>query len=149
MNPGRRDIHAFRDSQQREPLRIEVSPFMAGLKMDVTAIDAVQGRLSARFDVDSHYVGGARPTVHGGAIATMLDISMATLAVALGDADKATATANLNISYLRPLPAGRCTCEVTSERVGRTMSFMRAVLLDAQGRTAASASAGFVNFMAE
>jgi uncharacterized protein (TIGR00369 family) len=147
-NPGREGIHAFRDSDQREPLRNDVSPFTVGLNMRIVSIDARAGRLRATFDPGEHYIGGARPTVHGGAMATMLDISMATLVVAMTGADQRTATANLNVSFLRPLPPGPCTCEVEAERVGRTVAFMRAVLLDAAGGRAATGSATFPLFTA-
>lgn len=146
LSTGRARIHRFRDSSQGEPLRIEVSPFMVALKMDITSIDATAGRLHAAFEPGAEYVGGARPTVHGGAIATMLDIAMATMAVALSAPDKAVATANLNVSYLRPLPAGRCSCDVEVERMGRTLGFMRGVLVDANGALVATATATFSVF---
>jgi uncharacterized protein (TIGR00369 family) len=148
-NSNRVRIHAFRDSDQREPLPMVVTPFAAGLNMRITAIDTQAGRLSAVFDVGADYVGGARPTVHGGAVATMLDISLASLVVAMTGADQGTATANLNVSYLRPMPTGRCTCEAEVERMGRTMGFVRAVLVDASGHKAATATATFAVFQVD
>jgi uncharacterized protein (TIGR00369 family) len=147
-DPGRAGIHAFSESEQREPLRNDVSPFTVGLNMRVVTIDALAGRLRASFEPGEHYVGGARPTVHGGAIATMLDISMATLAVAMTGMDQKIATANLNLSFLRPLQPGPCTCEVEADRVGRAMAFIRAVLVDARGAHVATASATFAVFAA-
>lgn len=148
-DPGRPGIHAFRDSDQRTPLPVAVSPFMAGLGMQIVAIDAQAGRLRALFEAGPDYVGGARPTVHGGAIATMLDVSMASLVVAMTGLDRRTATAGLHVSYLRPLSPGPCSCEVEADRVGRSMAFVHAVLFDAQGARVATAAGTFPVFGAE
>ena len=55
-------------------------------------------------------------------IATMLDVSMASLVVAMTGLDRRTATAGLHVSYLRPLPPGPCSCEVEADRaVGKVV----------------------------
>jgi uncharacterized protein (TIGR00369 family) len=141
--PGRAGIHAFRDSDQHAAMRNDISPYMEALAMHIVSIDAQAGRLRAAFDAGAHYVGVDRSAVHGGAIAAMLDTSMASLVVAMTGASQTTATANLNVSYLRRLPAGPCTCEVETDRVGRTLAFIHAVLLDAAGARVATASGTF------
>jgi uncharacterized protein (TIGR00369 family) len=102
-------------------------------------LDITYGEDSCRiaFPVRSHFFnpGG---TLHGGIIATVMDISMGHLLRHVSGAGGATL--QMNIQYLRPLTEGRATCEGRVLRRGRTVAYLESRLSDAEGRLAAIAT---------
>ncbi|QFG02683.1 PaaI family thioesterase [Tepidiforma bonchosmolovskayae] len=84
-------------------------------------------------------VGGA---VHGGVLAAMVDIAMLfALQASLEPGDVPNGTADLGITYLRPVHGARATAEATIVRKGRTMVYAEVSIFDerrilcARGRT--------------
>lgn len=76
-------------------------------------------------------------TLHGGVIATVLDIAMGHL---LNRASGPGATLEMKTQYLRPVHGGRLTCTGRFLRRGREISYLVAEMVDAQGRTVAHAT---------
>jgi uncharacterized protein (TIGR00369 family) len=138
-------IRRFAASDQRTPVRLSVSPFASGLETTLVGVDAAARSLKLLFNPGAEYVA-ARQTLQGGAVATMLDVSMAFLAIALLPDDKSAATASLNISYLKPSFPGAYVAEAEVERLGRSMIFARARLTLQGGDTVATATGVFSVF---
>lgn len=77
-------------------------------------------------------------TLHGGVIATALDIAMGHLVQHLAGPG---ATAQLNVNYHRPTSSGRVRCKASVQHRGRKLWFMQAFAEDEAGEVLASAGA--------
>lgn len=77
-------------------------------------------------------------SLHGGAIATVMDISMGHL---LNKVAGAGATIEMKIQYMRPVFKGIVTVEGSFVKRGRNLSFMESRLLDADGKLCALGTA--------
>lgn len=85
-----------------------------------------------------------RGELHGGAVASMFDVSMGMTVLAFTD-HYSVATADLSVSYIRPFTGKSFVIEVNVIRAGRSMARMRAVATDeATGKVLASATSNFV-----
>lgn len=76
--------------------------------------------------------------LHGGAIASAMDISMGHLVKKVAGPG---ATIEMKIQFLRPVAEGRVTCEGRFLRRGRSLSFMESRLYDPDGKLSALATA--------
>ncbi|WP_349369292.1 PaaI family thioesterase [Salinarimonas sp.] len=77
-------------------------------------------------------------SLHGGVMATAMDISMGHLVKKVAGAG---ATIEMKIQYMRPVVAGTVTCEGRFTRRGRSLSFMESRLMGEDGKLAALATA--------
>ena len=77
-------------------------------------------------------------TLHGGVLATAMDISMGHL---LHRIVGAGATLEMKVQYMAPIVAGEVRCTATALRRGRTVSFLQSVAVRADGVLAAQATA--------
>jgi uncharacterized protein (TIGR00369 family) len=77
-------------------------------------------------------------TLHGGVLATALDISMGHL---LHHVEGAGTTLEMKVQYLAPVTGGRVRCEASFLRKGRTISFLQAVARRSDGTVVAHATA--------
>ena len=93
--------------------------------------------LRITFDVNEMLMN-PQGSLHGGIIATVMDISMGHL---LNKTVGKGATIELKIQYLRPVREGRVTCEGRFIKKGRSLSFMESRLSDQAGKLAAVATA--------
>lgn len=79
--------------------------------------------------------------LHGGIIATALDISMGHLIKhTIGHGG---ATLDLGLQYMRRVSAGRMRCEARYLRQGRGISFLESRMVDGEGKLCAMAKATF------
>ncbi|MEM6972673.1 MAG: PaaI family thioesterase [Pseudomonadota bacterium] len=76
--------------------------------------------------------------VHGGVLATVMDISMGHLVNKVAGPG---ATIEMKIQYLRPVGSGTVTVEGSFLRRGRSMAFMESRAFDAAGTLSAHATA--------
>ena len=79
-------------------------------------------------------------SLHGGAMATAMDISMGHLVKKVAGPG---ATIEMKIQFMRPVGSGTVTCEGRFLRRGRSLSFMESRLWGADGKLAALATATF------
>lgn len=90
-----------------------------------------------RFPVNE-MVMNPQGSLHGGAMATAMDISM-------GHLVKKTAapgtTIEMKIQFMRPVRLGPATCEGRFIKRGRSISFMESRIFDVDGKLAAHATA--------
>lgn len=77
-------------------------------------------------------------TLHGGVLATALDISMGHL---LRHRAGAGATLEMKIQYIAPVAAGRVRCRASFLRQGRGISYLQSQAFRADGELAAHATA--------
>ena len=82
-------------------------------------------------------------TLHGGIIATAMDVSMGHL---LYNTTGAGATLEMNIKYLLPIKEGNVLCEGSFLKPGKTISFLQSHLHRTDGKLAAYASATWIPF---
>ncbi|APX90472.1 thioesterase [Brevirhabdus pacifica] len=78
-------------------------------------------------------------SLHGGIIATAMDISMGHLLRKVQGA--AGATIEMKVQYLRPVGPGQAVCEGRFIRRGRALSFMESRMFNDEGKLAAHATA--------
>ncbi|MGJ3264368.1 MAG: PaaI family thioesterase [Salinarimonas sp.] len=77
-------------------------------------------------------------SLHGGVMATAMDISMGHLVKKVAGAG---ATIEMKIQYMRPVASGTVTCEGRFTKRGRALSFMESRLYGEDGKLAALATA--------
>ena len=77
-------------------------------------------------------------SLHGGAMASAIDISMGHLVKKIAGAG---ATIELKVQFMRPVMEGLVTCEGRFTKKGRSLSFMESRLMGPDGKLAALATA--------
>ncbi len=89
------------------------------------------------FDVNEMLMN-PQGTLHGGVIATVMDISMGHLVNRIAGPG---ATIEMKIQFMRPVSAGRASCEGRFLRRGRNLSFMESRFCGPDGKLAGLATA--------
>lgn len=85
-----------------------------------------------------------RGEIHGGAVAAMFDTAMGMSVLAFTEHDS-VATADLDVSFIRPFVGEYFNFEVNVIRAGRSMARVRALAKDEEtGKVLASATSNFV-----
>lgn len=91
--------------------------------------------LEARPELNNHY-----GQMHGGAIATMLDVAMASAGRSLHP--QGVVTVAMTMQFLRP-GSGTLSAQGRVRQSGRSLVFCEAEVLDEQGRTVATGTGTF------
>ena len=81
------------------------------------------------------------PIVHGGAIATLADECLASVAFTLADEGQTTVTADLKVDYLRPATPGRLVSRGTVRHRTKRLAFCEATVEQDGGPIVAEARA--------
>jgi uncharacterized protein (TIGR00369 family) len=90
----------------------------------------LEGNLTA----DRHSFPTSRgPIVHGGAIATLADEALATVAFTVADEGETTVTADLKVDFLRPATPGRLVARATVRHRTKRLAFTEATVEQADG----------------
>lgn len=76
-------------------------------------------------------------TVHGGAIATMVDVAMGAAVLREDTGDEAPVTIEMKVTYLRPAHPGRLRAEATIRRRGKHIVVAEVDVLDPGGEAVA------------
>ncbi len=98
----------------------------------------LEGNLTA----EAHSFPTSRgPIVHGGAIATLADETLASVAYTLAEEGETTATADLKVDYYRPGKPGRLRCRATVRHRTRRLAFCEATVEQDDGTVVAEARA--------
>src|SRR6266566_7522447 len=91
---------------------------------------------------ESHGFSTSRgPMVHGGAIATLADEALASVAFTLAEEGETTVTADLKVDFLQPANPGRLVARATVRHRTRRLAFCEATVEHAQGQIVAEARA--------
>jgi uncharacterized protein (TIGR00369 family) len=84
---------------------------------------------------------GRGPIVHGGAIATLADEALASVAFTLAEEGETTTTSSLNVDYYRPADLGRLIARASVRHRTRRLAYCQASVEQEGGRIVAEARA--------
>ena len=85
-----------------------------------------------------------RGDVQGGIVAAMLDDTMGPALLSMTGGRCVAASIDMNISYLRPMMAGRVTAKGRVVRKGRSIAFLEAEIFNAEGKLLARATSSAI-----
>lgn len=111
------------------PLRLDTMPALASLGAQVLHADHEKLVLAFRVGEESTHGDGV---VGGGALATMLDLSMAMAVLMRLDDSLSCSTISLMVNMLSAGRQGDFVAEARVDRLGRQVAFAQASLYDAQ-----------------
>ena len=98
----------------------------------------IEGHLTA----EAHGFTTSRgPIVHGGAIATLADEALASVAFTVAEDGETTVTADLKVDFLRPARPGRFVARATVRHRTRRIAFCEAIVEQGHGEIVAEARA--------
>ena len=98
--------------------------------------------LEGNFTVEAHSFPTSRgPIVHGGAIATLADEALATVAYTVADEGQTTVTADLKVDFLRPATPGRLVARARVRHRTRRLAFTETTVEQEDGLIVAEARA--------
>ncbi|HEV3405320.1 MAG TPA: PaaI family thioesterase [Candidatus Dormibacteraeota bacterium] len=98
--------------------------------------------LAADMTAERHGFPTSRgPIVHGGAIATLADEALATVAFTLADEGQSTVTADLKVDFLRPARPGRLVARASVRHRTRRLAFCEVSVEQEGGEIVAEARA--------
>ncbi|HKC20088.1 MAG TPA: PaaI family thioesterase [Candidatus Dormibacteraeota bacterium] len=109
-----------------------------------TVVEASSGHLvlAANLTNERHSFPTSRGSiVHGGAIATLADEALATVAFTLANEGQSTVTADLKIDFLRPATPGRLIARGTVRHRTKRLAFCEATVEQEGGEIVAEARA--------
>jgi len=120
---------------------LETVPFAKLLGIELE--DVTPGTATLGFDIrdDLKQNNGV---VHGGAIASLIDTATAFAIISLLPPEEQATTADLTISYLRPLKNGRARATARVIRAGRRLIVVSAELIDDAGKLTATALSTYI-----
>jgi uncharacterized protein (TIGR00369 family) len=107
-------------------------------------VEAAKGSLviEAEMTEERHsFPTGRGLIVHGGAIATLADEALATVAFTLAEEGEATATSSLHIDYYRPATIGRLIARATVRHRTKRLAYCHATVEQEDGRIVAEGRA--------
>jgi uncharacterized protein (TIGR00369 family) len=98
--------------------------------------------LEGNMTAEAHgFPTGRGPIIHGGAIATLADEALASVAFTLAEPGETTATADLKVDYLRPCKPGHLIARATVRHRTRRLAFCEARVEHEGGDVVAEARA--------
>jgi uncharacterized protein (TIGR00369 family) len=122
--------------RERVERALDAVPFARLLGIQIESVRAGQAVLSLPVRDDHKQNHGV---VHGGAIASLIDSSMAFAIIPLIAENERTTTVDLTIHYLRPLTEGVAKSTAQVVRAGRRVIVVKAELVDHSERLVATA----------
>jgi uncharacterized protein (TIGR00369 family) len=114
-------------------------PFYDHLGLELKALDG--GRCVIGLPYAKHF-GNSRGEVHGGIVASVLDIALSQAVRSTLEGPTNVATISMNVSYLAPA-VGVLTCTGNVVRGGRTIAFAEGAVIDEKGTEVCRASATY------
>lgn len=123
--------------------RFHNSPFTEWFGAEL--VETKEGAVSVALDLKPHHLnpGGI---IHGGVIASLLDIAIGLSLRTQLPLEFAHATTQLNISYLKPCREGRVVATGQAIHQGRRTGYGEAELRDSRDRLLSRASGSFLIF---
>jgi uncharacterized protein (TIGR00369 family) len=98
--------------------------------------------LEGNMTAEAHGFPTSRGTiVHGGAVATLADEALASVAFTLAEEGETTVTADLKVDFLRPARPGRLVARATVRHRTRRLAFCEATVEHEHGEVVAEARA--------
>jgi uncharacterized protein (TIGR00369 family) len=118
----------------------------AGMLHNIGAriVEVTPGKLVVEADLSTHRHGfpSARgPIVHGGAIATLADEALASVALTLANEGEITTTSNLQVDYYRPAAPGTLIARASVRHRSRRLAYCQATVEQPDGKVVAECRA--------
>lgn len=107
-----------------------------GELLGVEVVDMEDDGAAVELDADERHLNG-HGTVHGGAIATLVDMAMGAAVLRHDTGDDAPVTIEMKVTYLRPATPGRLRAEAAIRRRGKRIVIAEVDVLDADGEAVA------------
>jgi len=107
-------------------------------------VEAAYGKLvlEGNLTAESHGFPTSKGTIiHGGAIATLADESLATVAFTVAEEGETCVTADLKVDFLRPSMPGRFIARATLRHRTRRLAFCETIVENGDGEIVAEARA--------
>jgi uncharacterized protein (TIGR00369 family) len=105
----------------------------------IALVSAEEGHVEIEMEVLPHHLN-LQGFAHGGMIATLADTACGLAVRTRVEPDRRHVTAQLNVIYLAPAQPGRIIARGTVVRIGMTIAYAEAEVIDARGRTLARAT---------
>jgi uncharacterized protein (TIGR00369 family) len=123
------DFEAFREHFDQDPFH---------RTLGVTVVERRPGFGRIRLSKTASTPAGIGGSVHGGVLASMVDIAMLVAVFAeLGPGDQPAGTAELGITYLRQAQGAEIFAEATVIKRGRQLAMIEVEITDLEGRLCA------------
>ena len=118
------------------------SGMVANIGTRLVEVDYGKLVLEGTMTAESHGFPTSRgPIVHGGAIATLADEALASVAFTVAEEGETTVTADLKIDFLRPAKPGRLVARTTVRHRTRRLAFCEATVEQGRSEIVAEARA--------
>jgi uncharacterized protein (TIGR00369 family) len=114
-------------------------PFYDHLGLELEALD--DGKCTIRLPYARHF-GNTRGEVHGGIVASLLDITLSQALRSTFHTPADVATISMTVSYLAPA-VGELVCNGEVVRAGRSVAFVEGVTVDQNGNSVCRAVATY------
>ena len=116
---------------------------LVGVEVDPSTVEESDGRSVVRIVASDRHLN-AHGTVHGGAIATLVDSAMGAAVVSAADGAAAPVTIEMKVTYLEPAQPGELEARAKVRKVGRRITIVEAEVLQ-EGDMVAHAIATFTS----
>jgi uncharacterized protein (TIGR00369 family) len=112
---------------------------LLGLELDEVGSGTATLGLKVRKELKQNH-----GVVHGGAIASLIDTTIAFAILSLLEPNEKVTTVNLTISYLRPITNGRIRAVAKVLRAGRRLLVVSAEVFDKDGKLTTTALSTYI-----
>jgi len=107
---------------------------IGNLRARIADVEAGKLVIEADLSDSRHGFPSSRgPIVHGGAIATLADEALASVALTLAEEGEITTTSNLQVDYYRPATPGRLIARASVRHRSRRLAYCHATVEQAGG----------------
>jgi uncharacterized protein (TIGR00369 family) len=131
-------VQALKEQYAREA---EIG-MIGNLGARIVEVDAGKLVIEADLSDSRHgFPSGRGPIVHGGAIATLADEALASVASTLAKEGETTTTSNLQVDYYRPAMPGRLIARASVRHRSRRLAYCQATVEQADGLVVAECRA--------
>lgn len=129
--------------QDESKLRQDLAARMASAAFygwaGISLASAREGHVEIEMEVQPHHLN-LQGFAHGGMIATLADTACGLAVRTQVDPGRRHVTAELNVIYLAPARPGRIVARGSVVRIGMTIAYAEAEVIDARGRALARAT---------
>ena len=98
--------------------------------------EADSGRAVVTLDAGDNHAN-RHGSVHGGAVATLVDTAMGAAVYSEFDGEQAPVTVEMKVTYLEPAPVGRLTATAQVKRAGKRITIVETEVCAADGSVVA------------
>ncbi|OWU83251.1 phenylacetic acid degradation protein [Oceanicola sp. 22II-s10i] len=123
--------------------RFPAPPIAEFLGWELISENPERGEIEVAFHPTDEMTN-VRGDVQGGMIAAMLDDTMGPALLSMTGGKCIASSIDMNVSYMRPMKAGRVTAKGRVVRKGRTIAFLEAELFGPDGKMIARATSSAI-----